>query len=178
MYRYMQQWKRVLSYSGCSMDLPCCICVEVSQPTKLFCFQVAGIASVMPRWCYSASSYIKCGMMADHDRPLSKRGRLAAANIASKLEQHSWLPGLILCRLSCCYAIQIVLLTRITFEYPLSQGFKLYDILISGIYLNEIMRTPSLIVDLDMLISLAFKVSIINLLPVDLSSLICFDSPF
>jgi len=35
--------------------------------------------------------------LRDHDRPLSKRGRLAAANIASKLEQHSWLPGLILC---------------------------------------------------------------------------------
>ena len=36
--------------------------------------------------------------MADHNRPLSKKGRLAAANIATKLEKHSWVPQLILCR--------------------------------------------------------------------------------
>lgn len=35
--------------------------------------------------------------LKDHNRPLSKKGRLAAANIASKLEKHSWMPELILC---------------------------------------------------------------------------------
>lgn len=35
--------------------------------------------------------------LKDHKRPLSNKGRLAAANIASKLEKHSWVPGLILC---------------------------------------------------------------------------------
>jgi phosphohistidine phosphatase SixA len=35
--------------------------------------------------------------LKDHERPLSKRGRQAAADIANKLEQQGWSPGLILC---------------------------------------------------------------------------------
>ncbi|KAG0618890.1 hypothetical protein M758_4G099000 [Ceratodon purpureus] len=35
--------------------------------------------------------------LKDHNRPLSKKGRSAAANIATKLEKHSWVPELILC---------------------------------------------------------------------------------
>jgi hypothetical protein len=50
--------------------------------------------------------------MTDHERPLSKRGRQAAADIANKLEQQGWSPGLILCR--CSMSSLFVIIFRIS----------------------------------------------------------------
>lgn len=50
--------------------------------------------------------------MTDHERPLSKRGRQAAADIANKLEQQGWSPGLILCR--CPMSSPFVIIFRIS----------------------------------------------------------------
>lgn len=57
--------------------------------------------------------------LKDHNRPLSKKGRLAAANIATKLEKHSWVPELILCSDS--------LRTRETLEIMQAQYSDLSD---------------------------------------------------
>ncbi len=50
--------------------------------------------------------------MTDHERPLSKRGRQAAVDIANKLEQQGWSPGLILCR--CPMSSPFVIIFRIS----------------------------------------------------------------